>query len=87
MQDLKLFLKKCYHKSAIAVDCETDSLNAKNANLVGLSLSFEEGEACYIPLRHGINLENNQTGFNFDDVKSFKQISFDDAIKLMCPQH
>ena len=85
LQDLKLFLKKCYDKSTIAVDCETDSLNAKNANLVGLSLSFEEGEACYIPLRHGINLENNQSGFNFDDVKSFKQISFDDAIKLIKP--
>ncbi|MDA9632222.1 DNA polymerase I [Alphaproteobacteria bacterium] len=85
LQDLKLFLKKCYDKSAIAVDCETDSLNAKNANLVGLSLSFEEGEACYIPLRHGINLENNQSGFNFNDVKPFKQISFDDAIKLIKP--
>ena len=85
LQDLKLFLKKCYDKSVIAVDCETDSLNAKNANLVGLSLSFEEGEACYIPLRHGINLENNQSGFNFDDIKSFKQISFDDAINLIKP--
>jgi DNA polymerase-1 len=85
LQDLKLFLKKCYDKSAIAVDCETDSLNAKNANLVGLSLSFEEGEACYIPLRHGINLENNHSGFNFDDIKSFKQIPFDDAINLIKP--
>ena len=85
LSDLKLFLDRCYDKSTIAVDCETDSLNAKNANLVGLSLSFEEGEACYIPLRHGINLENNQSGFNFDDVKSFKQISFDDAIKLIKP--
>ena len=85
LQDLKLFLKKCYDKSAIAVDCETDSLNAKNANLVGLSLSFEEGEACYIPLRHGIKLENNQSGFNFDDIKSFKQIPFDDAINLIKP--
>ncbi len=83
--DLKLFLYRCYDKSTIAVDCETDSLNAKNANLVGLSLSFEEGEACYIPLRHGINLENNQSGFIFDDVKSFKQIPFDDAISLIKP--
>ena len=83
--DLKLFLDRCYDKSTIAVDCETDSLNAKNANLVGLSLSFEEGEACYIPLRHGINLENNQSGFIFDDVKSFKQIPFDDAISLIKP--
>ena len=85
LSDLKLFLYRCYDKSTIAVDCETDSLNAKNANLVGLSLSFEEGEACYIPLRHGINLENNQSGFIFDDVKSFKQIPFDDAISLIKP--
>ena len=85
LSDLKLFLYRCYNKSTIAVDCETDSLNAKNANLVGLSLSFEEGEACYIPLRHGINLENNQSGFIFDDVKSFKQIPFDDAISLIKP--
>ena len=85
LSDLKLFLDRCYDKSTIAVDCETDSLNAKNANLVGLSLSFKEGEACYIPLRHGINLKNNQSGFIFDDVKSFKQIPFDDAISLIKP--
>ncbi len=85
LSDLNFFLDRCYDKSTIAVDCETDSLNAKNANLVGLSLSFEEGEACYIPLRHGINLENNQSGFIFDDVKSFKQIPFDDAISLIKP--
>ncbi len=85
LSDLKLFIDRCYDKYTIAVDCETDSLNAKNANLVGLSLSFEEGEACYIPLRHGINLGNNQSGFIFDDVKSFKQIPFDDAICLIKP--
>ncbi len=85
LSDLKLFLYRCYDKSTIAVDCETDSLNAKNANLVGLSLSFEEGEACYIPLRHGKNLKNNQSGFIFDDIKSFKQIPFDDAISLIKP--
>ncbi len=85
LSDLKLFIDRCYDKSTIAVDCETDSLNAKNANLVGLSLSFEEGEACYIPLRHGINLENNQSGFVFDNVKSFKQIPFDDVICLIKP--
>ena len=85
LTDLKLFIDKCYDKSNIAVDCETDSLNAKIANLVGLSLSFKEGEACYIPLKHGINLENKQSGFIFDDEKSFKQIPFDDAISLIKP--
>jgi len=36
----------------VAVDTETDSLNAMSANLVGVSLSYEVGKACYIPLRH-----------------------------------
>ncbi|HEY4555106.1 MAG TPA: DNA polymerase I, partial [Lysobacter sp.] len=35
-----------------AFDTETDSLDALRANLVGLSLSVEPGEACYVPLAH-----------------------------------
>ena len=34
LSDLKLFLDRCYDKSTIAVDCETDSLNAKNAKQI-----------------------------------------------------
>jgi DNA polymerase I len=35
-----------------ALDTETDSLDAMQAQLVGLSLSVQPGEAAYIPLRH-----------------------------------
>ncbi|WP_159996322.1 DNA polymerase I [Roseomonas sp. 18066] len=37
----------------LAIDTETDGLDALNANLVGISLAVAPGRACYIPLRHG----------------------------------
>jgi len=37
---------------AIAVDCETTSLDAMRAELVGVSLALEPGKACYIPCGH-----------------------------------
>jgi DNA polymerase-1 len=36
----------------VAVDTETDSLDAMQANLVGISLSAEPGRGCYIPVGH-----------------------------------
>ncbi|TXJ03359.1 MAG: DNA polymerase I, partial [Aquabacterium sp.] len=36
----------------VAFDTETDSLDAMQARIVGLSFSDRVGEACYIPLRH-----------------------------------
>ena len=35
-----------------AFDCETDSLDPMQANLVGLSLSVQPGKAAYLPLAH-----------------------------------
>ena len=37
----------------VAIDTETDSLDAAAANLVGISLAVAPGRACYIPLGHG----------------------------------
>ncbi|MBX9726249.1 MAG: DNA polymerase I [Rickettsiales bacterium] len=39
-------------RSVIAIDTETTSLNAAEAELVGISLGVEAGRACYIPLQH-----------------------------------
>ncbi len=36
----------------VAVDTETDALDAFRANLVGISLSVEPGSGCYIPVGH-----------------------------------
>lgn len=38
----------------VAIDTETDGLNAVSCRLVGVSLATRPGHACYIPLAHGI---------------------------------
>ncbi|KWR78619.1 DNA polymerase I [Cupriavidus sp. IDO] len=38
--------------SLVAIDTETTSLDPMQAQLVGISLSVEPGEACYIPVGH-----------------------------------
>jgi DNA polymerase-1 len=40
-------------EGVVAVDTETDALDAIVANLVGISLSTGPGKACYVPLAHG----------------------------------
>ena len=42
-------IDKCSH---FAIDTETDSLDTITANLVGISLSVDEGSGCYIPIGH-----------------------------------
>ncbi len=36
----------------VCIDTETDSLDAMQANIVGVSLALAPGKACYIPLAH-----------------------------------
>ena len=50
--DLDIWIKKIEKKGIGAVDTETNSLNPNKANLVGISLSYSPGVACYIPLDH-----------------------------------
>jgi len=46
------WLKKIENAALTAVDTETTSLDSFAARIVGVSLSVEAGEACYIPLAH-----------------------------------
>ncbi|WP_301099585.1 5'-3' exonuclease H3TH domain-containing protein, partial [Otariodibacter sp.] len=63
------WLKKLNESKLIAVDTETNSLDAMSAELVGISFALENGEACYIPLTHkGLVSEPQQTDM-FDDVE------------------
>jgi DNA polymerase-1 len=39
----------------VAIDTETDGLDAVSCRLVGVSLATRPGHACYIPLAHGIS--------------------------------
>ncbi len=49
-----------------AIDTETDSLDPMRAQIVGISLSVQPGEAAYIPLRHSYPGAPDQ--LPFDDV-------------------
>lgn len=83
---LKKWAENIVANGQVAIDTETTSLNAMKAKLVGISLSIEEGKACYIPLKHGL-LENQG-----DDLFSValesevpKQIKIEDALKVLKP--
>jgi len=49
---LEKWLKKIESAQLTAVDTETTGLDALAAELVGISLSVNPGEACYIPVAH-----------------------------------
>lgn len=50
--DLERWINKLKKSKIFALDLETTSLHPVRARVVGISLSCEEGEACYIPLAH-----------------------------------
>ncbi|MEO9492526.1 MAG: DNA polymerase I, partial [Marinomonas sp.] len=50
---LKEWAARATKARAVAVDTETNSLNAMQADLVGVSLALGPNDACYIPLAHG----------------------------------
>ncbi|MDA9800370.1 DNA polymerase I [Gammaproteobacteria bacterium] len=51
-KDLKAWAKKIDDCSVFAVDTETSSLDTMTADLIGISLACNEGEGCYIPIKH-----------------------------------
>ena len=46
---LKLFLQNLNNQTSVCFDTETTGLDAQNAELVGISFSWEKGKAFYIP--------------------------------------
>lgn len=49
---LKSWIAGAHKQGFVAVDTETTSLDAMEAELVGVSLALVPGQACYIPLGH-----------------------------------
>ncbi len=46
----KLFLQNLMNQSSVCFDTETTGIDALNAELVGMSFSFEKGKAFYVPV-------------------------------------
>ena len=77
---LKAWLEEAKDQGFMALDTETDSLDAMAARLVGVSIATRPGKACYIPLQHGAG-----EGLDFDGNGAPEQISLDDALGLLKP--
>ena len=69
-KDLDDWIKKIKNSKAFAIDTETDSVDTVTANLLGISISVNENEGCYIPLGH-----------TYKDCP--KQLSMDYVIKTL----
>jgi DNA polymerase-1 len=71
---LQVWIDRIRGRGYVAVDTETTSLDEMRAELVGISLCVEPGQACYIPLTHkasaaddlfgGVALAEGQMGLN-----------------------
>ena len=75
--ELDKWKRKITEKGYVAIDTETDSLNAIQANLIGFSLATDINEACYIPIKH----DNADEQIHIDDAIDFlKSINEDPSI-------
>ena len=68
-KQLDELIKKLNEKSVIAVDTETSSLNAQEADLVGISVCYEADNAYYIPVDH--NEKTELKGFSFKKTEIY----------------
>ncbi|MEL7488060.1 MAG: 5'-3' exonuclease H3TH domain-containing protein, partial [Pseudomonadota bacterium] len=77
---LSTWIDRARARGVIAVDTETNSLDAMRADLVGVSLATGPGSACYVPLGHG----GDGLALGEDDDVG-KQMPLKKAIKLLKP--
>ena len=85
---LKKWISGARAKGLVAIDTETTSLDATQAKLVGISISYEAGKACYIPLSHKtpskqgiLNLDEANT--EITETKAPKQVDFKQALSVL----
>ncbi len=81
MARLNEWIEKAKSVGEVAVDTETTGLDAMSVDLVGVCLSVEPGEACYIPLGHGSSGE----GLDFGDTEEIDQIPLKEAVAALKP--
>lgn len=52
IEELRAWVERAREAGVVAIDTETNSLDAMRADMVGFSLAVAPGEACYVPLLH-----------------------------------
>ncbi|MEC7512159.1 MAG: DNA polymerase I, partial [Pseudomonadota bacterium] len=77
--ELQDWVARATRGGVVAVDTETDGLDAMQCRLVGVSLAVAPGEACYVPLAHG-------TGDGLDlGAETPEQLGEQTALALLAP--
>ena len=79
---LMVWIERIYGRGYVAVDTETTGLNEMRADLVGVSLCVEAGQACYIPLTHKGGAADDL--FGNDDLAD-GQMDFNEALAMLKP--
>jgi DNA polymerase-1 len=82
MKALQSWIDRITARGYVAVDTETTSLNEMQADLVGICLSIDPGEACYIPLGHK---DGNADDLFGSDALLDGQIPMRDALDALKP--
>ncbi|MGC6535064.1 MAG: DNA polymerase I [Parvibaculales bacterium] len=77
------WVARAYETGVLAVDTETDGLDAMQCRLVGISLAVAAGEAAYVPLAHGAG---DGLDFGPSDMGGVPaQIDTKEALALLAP--
>nr|WP_249197183.1 DNA polymerase I [Gluconobacter wancherniae] len=74
MDALDRWISQAYEAGIVAVDTETTGLNARLADMVGLSLSTAPGKACYVPFLHEGTLDQ-PTGHQLDRAEVLERLA------------
>ena len=80
LAELQAWIARAREAGIVAVDTETDSLDPMQARLVGFSLCYEPGLACYVPLQHG-----SGGSLDLDNSAMQAQIPMRDALAALKP--
>ncbi|NNE82025.1 MAG: DNA polymerase I [Silicimonas sp.] len=81
-ETLQTWIDKAYGRGWVAIDTETTGLDEMVADLVGISLAIEPGEAAYIPLIHKSSSADDL--FGSDDLEP-GQMDLDETLALLKP--
>jgi DNA polymerase I len=78
--DLDRWIEAIISAGTVTIDTETTSLDAMQAQLVGISLSVEVGKACYIPLAH-----KGGEGLDLEGINTIEQLPVDEVLAALKP--
>ena len=79
---LQVWIDRIMERGHVAIDTETTSLDEMRADLVGISLCVEAGQACYIPLAHKAAAQDDLFG---SDARAEGQMDMDLCLKMLKP--